>query len=543
MLPQPENPSKSYEALFADIDQGRIKVPIFQRGFVWGKVQTAQLIDSLIKGYPIGTFIFWKTYEELRHIRNIGNVTLPDVPKGEPVHYVLDGQQRITSLYAVRKGVILDRDDETIDYKDIYINLDLPTDADEQIATMEPPEQAIVISVHKMLTASLTEFIGVFTQDSLQKIEVYQARLRSYSFSTIVISNYPIDIACDIFTRINTGGTELTLFEIMVAKTFDVQQDFDLHHEYVRLLDNNGAGKDLEDVGYETISSSTILQCISVHLCKQARRKDILKLDKQKFINEWPTVKDAIFIAVDYLRSHLHVPVSNLLPYDALLVPFSYFFIRNGGKKPSTRQNKLLAQYFWWASLRNRFSSAVETKLGQDIERIDAILREEAPSYQGEEVQLSLDGLIQHEFRAGEAFCKAVLCLLFSFHPRSFADNATVEVGNAWLKQANSRNYHHFFPKGFLGKNNDSSFSPNLLVNITIVDDYLNKRTIRAKAPSDYMRKFAKGNPDLDDTMKTHLIDDLDDFGIWDDKYGQFIQKRGRRMLTELNKRLEPNLG
>jgi len=484
MLPQPENPSKSYDALFADIDQGRIKVPIFQRGFVWGKYQTAQLVDSLIKGYPIGTFIFWKTYEELRHIRNIGNVTLPDVPKGEPVHYVLDGQQRITSLYAVRKGVILDREGETIDYRDIFINLDLPTDSDEQIVTMEPPEEATTISIHKMLTASLTEFIGRFTQDHLVKIETYQARLRAYSFSTIMISNYPIEVACDIFTRINTGGTELTLFEIMVAKTFDVEHDFDLSREYDYLINNNGVEKDLEDVDYETISSSTILQCISAHLCKQVRRKDILRLDKQRFISEWPTVKDGIFAAVDYLRSNLNVPLSMLLPYDALVVTLAYFFIRNKGSKPTPRQNKLLTQFFWWASLRNRYASAVETKLGQDIERMDFILQEQPPSYQGEEVQLSMESLMQHEFRTSDAFCKAVLCLFTAFDPRSFQDHSKVELGNAWLKQANSKNYHHFFPKAYLQKKGLSYSQANLLLNITIVDDYLNKKSIRAKPPS-----------------------------------------------------------
>jgi len=100
---QPENQTKKYDSLFLAIDGGTIKIPNFQRKFIWGKQQTAKLIDSIIKGFPIGTFIFWKTKEELRHYKNIGNVELPKTPKGESVLYVLDGQQRITSLYAVRK--------------------------------------------------------------------------------------------------------------------------------------------------------------------------------------------------------------------------------------------------------------------------------------------------------------------------------------------------------------------------------------------------------------------------------------------------------
>ena len=98
---QPQNQSVKYNILFADIDTGRIKIPRFQRDFVWSKDQTAGLIDSIIKGYPIGTFILWKTKEELRHLKNIGNAELPDLPHGEFVQYVLDGQQRITHLLGV----------------------------------------------------------------------------------------------------------------------------------------------------------------------------------------------------------------------------------------------------------------------------------------------------------------------------------------------------------------------------------------------------------------------------------------------------------
>jgi len=89
---QPENQSKKYHHLFTDIDIGRIKIPKFQRDFVWSKGQTAKLIDSIIKGFPIGTFIFWKTFEELRYVKNIGNISLPDPPKGDAVFYVLYGQ-------------------------------------------------------------------------------------------------------------------------------------------------------------------------------------------------------------------------------------------------------------------------------------------------------------------------------------------------------------------------------------------------------------------------------------------------------------------
>ena len=71
-IKQPEVQAKRYDVLFHDIERGDLKLPMFQRDFVWDKEQTAKLIDSILKGYPIGTFILWKTREELRSYRNLG---------------------------------------------------------------------------------------------------------------------------------------------------------------------------------------------------------------------------------------------------------------------------------------------------------------------------------------------------------------------------------------------------------------------------------------------------------------------------------------
>ena len=100
---RPSNRSQTYHELFQGIESGSIKIPKFQRDFVWSKEQIAALIDSLLKGYPVGSFTYWETTDELRHVRDIGNHQLPNVRPGHPVFYVLDGQQRITSLFAVTR--------------------------------------------------------------------------------------------------------------------------------------------------------------------------------------------------------------------------------------------------------------------------------------------------------------------------------------------------------------------------------------------------------------------------------------------------------
>ncbi len=525
-----------------EINGGIIKIPKFQRDFVWDKEQTAKLIDSIIKGFPIGTFIFWKTKEQLRHFRNIGNASLPSVPRGDAALYVLDGQQRLTALYAARKGLIATKVDKKINFKELVIDLSLDPDYEESVISTEKGDIKRSITVYELINASITDLIKNYTENEISRIETYRKRLTGYNFSCIIIPEHPIDVACEVFTRINTGGTELTLFEIMVAKTYDDKKKFDLAEKYDILIEGDGNGKSLKDAGYETIPHSVILQAVAAHLCKQIRRKDILKLEKEKFIKSWPSVVEGIFHAVDYFRQHLRVPVSQLLPYNALLIPFSYFFIRNEGRQPTTLQNKLLIQYFWWASLTNRFTSGLEGKIAVDLKRMDKILKENAPSYKGEEYNIQLDELCLRRFSTSEAFCKAVLCLYSHFEPKSFDSDSRITLDNSWLKRANSKNYHHFFPKKYLTTNGWEDEEANCILNITLVDDKLNKGKIRANPPSKYMKDFSKSNPNLVKTMKSHLIDDLDSYGVWHDDYEKFIQKRGGRVLKELQKRLNPSL-
>ena len=94
--------------LINDVKRGYIKIPQFQRDFIWSKEKAASLMDSILKGYPIGTMILWKTKEALRAIRNLGGVDLPETPSGDFIQYVLDGQQRLTSIFATLIGAVFD---------------------------------------------------------------------------------------------------------------------------------------------------------------------------------------------------------------------------------------------------------------------------------------------------------------------------------------------------------------------------------------------------------------------------------------------------
>jgi len=173
---------------------------------------------------------------------------------------------------------------------------------------------------------------------------------------------------------------------------------------------------------------------------------------------------------------------------------------------------------------------------------MDDILAEKMPDYRGHEVNMTVDDIRYKWFSTGDAFCRAILCIYCYFEPKSFESNSIVKIDNDWLKVAFSKNYHHFFPKAFLKTKGFGHWQANSILNITIVDDYLNKRKIGAKAPSDYIANYQKKNAELSKTLSSHLIDDLVSFGIMSDEYETFIERRGKKVIEEITKRLNPQI-
>lgn len=530
-LPEPQ--SVTFPSLFDQIRNGTIKIPQFQRDFVWTKAQSARLLDSIIKGYPIGTFIFWGTQERLRSIRNLGGIELPDTPAGNAVRYVLDGQQRMTSLFVTLNGLSVHREDHEDDYSQMWLDLAATEEDDLVLLDIKDREESSIIRLHDLLHGEF-DYLASFPKAAQQRIKLYKNRIESYQFSAVQITDAPIDVATEIFTRLNVGGKPLTPFEIMVAKTYDPAAGFDLSEKFGALIE------ELAEIEYETIAESNLLQAIAIFLGKDAKRKSILRLKREDVIATWPLVVDGVKRAIDYFRSAYGIPASRLLPYPALVIPFAYF-LHHHKKNPSGNRAKYLEDFFWRVSLSGRYSSGLEGRVVQDIAKIDAILEDRKPTYEWA-VDVSATFIQDNGyFSTGRSFIKAMLCLMARKGPRSFDTNVPVQLDNDWLKQANSKNYHHFFPKSVLKKWGVEDRWANHIANITLVDDYLNKRVIGTQAPATYIKKFAKENEHLERTLATHLIGKPDQTGIMANDYDTFFAKRCQKISRELQKLILPS--
>ena len=229
----------------------------------------------------------------------------------------------------------------------------------------------------------------------------------------------------------------------MVAKTYDHGTGFDLARKYSELLE------DLKAVGYETLPPAAILQLASLLICGEARKKDILRLPTKDFRDIWPRIDDAVKAACDYFRGAFRLPASRLLPYGSLIIPFAAFFDVHPDK-PDGQQTVLLRELFFRISLTGRYTLLPSRR---------SLPKTTARSWQSPKVKsLSTTSRSQSTLRRTrlngwassvqvEVLSRLLLCLIVYQQPRSFDDDGIVQIGNDWLKQANSKNYHHFLPE------------------------------------------------------------------------------------------------
>ncbi|MEK6700908.1 MAG: DUF262 domain-containing protein [Planctomycetota bacterium] len=540
---QPEPMHRSLNSLVTEIEKGVVKIPQFQREFVWERPACAKLLDSILRGFPIGTFIFWKTREQLRSVRNIGHLPLARVPDGDFAEQVLDGQQRLTCLYAAAKGAVVarTRDGKARDdhFADIFVDLDANTDSDESIVTLEARGSIVgessdgrSIRFNDLLSGPIKLFMNL-SENRATRAQLFRQTIHSYQFPIVMLREAPLDIATEVFTRINEGGKKLTSFEIMVAKTFQMPDakgkgGFELDTEFRSLT------KRLASVEYETLDSASVLQLVSVLISGECRKSDILKLNPDRFRTTWPLARDSIEHACDYMRSAFGAKAARLLPYATLIIPFAFYFARRGMKQPTMPHAAWLSEFFWRAALSGRYGSSSESKVAADC-RLVAKLIEGATPAQVAPVAISAEAVDQRGyFSTSRGFIRACLCMLVLQSPKSFALNHNVVVDNDWLKQANSKNFHHFFPKSHLRKCGEDHRRINHIANITIVDDYLNKRQIGAKAPSVYLKLFSE-NKSLSKSLATHLID-LKADGVLTDDFDRFYLNRCASIAAALRK-------
>jgi len=512
-----------YPDLIAKIEQGLVKIPAFQRDFVWPMDDTLRLLDSISRRYPIGTFLFWQSSDFINALRNIGNLDLEDPPAGYPVQYVLDGQQRITSLYAALKAAQVNGQ-----FYRICVDLDSTLDTEEIFYAREPDGERHVL-LSDLLGSDYGDLYVELTSPRRKRLDEIRTTFLNYPFSITLVEGGDLDIVCDLFERINNTGVELSVFDLLVARTWsppDEDGGFDLRHAYDELI------HEFQDVGFEEIREPVIAQLAGALIKEDCTRKAILTVGRQEMRETWPKLVESMRGAIDFVRKKIRVTASRLLPYPSLLVPLSYFYFKNGMRNPDGFQSAWLTRYFYLNGFSNRLSSATQSKLTEDIRIIDELIAGR-PSKFDVPVSVTPQDIRDTGLRLGNAYCKSILCLLSAQRPLDLRDAAEIILQNRALKQANSRHFHHLFPQAYM-RGKPGAEEVNSIVNVSLVPADLNIK-IGAKAPSMYLARYKNENSAWDRTLASHVITEAARTALEGDDFLSFVEHRAT-LLSKLAK-------
>ena len=357
-----------------------------------------------------------------------------------------------------------------------------------------------------------------------KRLQKVLSRFSSYPFSIIQVLEQPIETACEIFERVNNSGKALNVVDLMVAKSWS--KTFNLR-ERLKIF-----RKELKQQDYDNIPDIVILQCLSAIVNRGIRRKEILGTDREVVEENWEATLENIKQAIDFLKNNVKVTHAKILPFNALLVPLAFYFSVVSPKEHSNDRRKQLETWFWRASVSNRYEAALESKIADDISEMAKFAVGDIPEFDYVAPVLTKDRIAAQKLYLGSAFCKTLLCVLNHSGPREFKDSTP--VGLSSFSKFNSMELHHIFPKAYLKhSDNDNYPERDSIANIALARASANKE-YSSKPPSEYLSKC--GNDILDTVLESHLINDTDDSGVFDDDFNTFIEYRSEQMLQEIRR-------
>ncbi|MDK2011839.1 MULTISPECIES: DUF262 domain-containing protein [unclassified Deinococcus] len=551
--------SESLKSLVDHIDRPSpvILLPEFQRDFVWEVEQTHALFDSLVRGIFVGSIIYGKPSFEMT-LRNIDD--RPRKGKGKnkkilPRHYseeeikresqlnglkiVLDGQQRVTSVYRALKGIdkvyfTLRPDVDSTKINDLTLEDLMHSDIG---ISGEDRDDFICIPMHYafsyMLNAPFDDEVksyflnetnfGKNIGKSPNQDEVNAAfrlfRQMLPKFKTMfeqpqLLSYYLLDMNLDKFTtffeRSNSRGIQLNFTDILAAKVFG---GFNLRNAFSEFGDSH---KGLP-VNRELLVRATAL-LTGRFSDKIEKSKLLTELKADDFTIHWPEVTELYDRALGFLIEQKFAIALKWLPYDNMLIPLMMFFkeLENQSDKTIDHSQYAFIQWWYWASIfSERYTAASNEKITTDVRILQKVARREniegnyflrfRPSIDDSEELTSYT-------RSQSAIYRGVLNLVHfeGSGMRDWTNGGLISTGPLGSKELQD---HHFFPKGYLKKSSDKQdCSPDELD--VIKDCVLNrvlmpKETnlkISDKKPFDYLRELSAKNSSLKKSLASHLI-------------------------------------
>jgi hypothetical protein len=533
--------SKPLLDLLDRIHTGDMVLPDFQRDFVWEPSATLALIVSIANSYPAGSILRVRDTQ-----RVFANRAFEGAPAADPFYsfLVLDGQQRLTSLYQafycvgdhryyLDIGALIQKDDfeDSIDY--LRINkkgVENRAIAEFQTANLLMPLSTLKDGRSgfkdwaKMVRRSYPESQRNQIEDQLDEIEEkWIAPICRYDFPVVTLSGDTEPAAlCTFFETLNRTGVKLSVFELLTARFWS--HDLKLREPWGQ------ARSDHPLIALFDVDPYYALMAIALASGKtpSCKRGDVLNLTAEQVTTWWQPVIEGLALSLMILHDDCWVPQPKWLPFNTMLSPMAAALARAGASKGVAvgAQREQIKRWFWCSVFSQAYEKSPNTQSGRDVgELIPWLSDPAAPAPENvRQFRFNPEQLRDVTPRQRSLY-RATICLILASGDRPL-DFHSRAVLNDQLLATNGIDDHHIFSAKFLEDRDVHARQRDCVLNRCLIDSATNQR-ISCSAPSAYMAEL-RDEPDfpMQAVLSSHLIPHGLESGLWTDDYEQFLQQR-----------------
>ena len=559
----------SLQELLDGIDKGSIQLPDFQRGWVWSDDAIRGLLASISLSFPIGAVMTLETGGDVRFKPR--PIEGAEPPAGvEPEKLVLDGQQRLTSLYlAVRspkpvptkteKGKKIERHY----YIDIAKALDPAVDRVDAIESV-PADRVVRTNFNrdieldlssrekeyaagKLPTDTLFDFKAFsdwrngfqkhhkYAQPVMEQWQKFEEqicqRFTQYKLPVIELKKAtPKEAVCQVFEKVNTGGVSLTVFELVTA-TF-AADDFQLRKDWATRRKALEAKELLEVVEPENfLTSLTLLARYEGFKAGGAavscKRKDVLDLTLAQYQAHADRIQRGLVDAARFLRRE-RVYESRNLPYATQLMPLAATLAHLGKRAEDDAVKRKLARWYWCGVFGELYGGSTETRFANDIQDVVAWIEGGDEPRTVRDASFAPTRLLTLQTRRSAAY-KGIAALLLRAGSDDFWSGDPIELTTYFDLAID---IHHVFPQKWCKDQELPVRKWNSVINKAPLTARTN-RSIGGRAPSEYLGTIDKKltAKRVDELLATHLIDPA---LLRADDFDGFIRARASCLLDAI---------
>ena len=541
---------RALKDLLSEIQSATMVLPDFQRDFVWEPGATQELIISIASNYPAGSILRVRDAKRVFAAREFEGA--PKLNGRQHTFLVLDGQQRLTSLYQAFYGVgehryylnlkkLLDGNDfeESIFHvrattKWVKAREDFGLQAKELVLPLSVLKggaggflQWLLMVTNPMPSDKRTEML-----DALTKInDLWIKTIDDYHFPVVTLSDKTeADALCTIFETLNRTGVKLSVFELLTARFWP--QNINLRELWDKALVDFPI---IDDFG---VDPYYVLQGISLS-CRKApscKRSDVLNLLATDISQWWPKVIIGLKTGLEILRDDCKVALPKWLPYQTMIAPLAAILAKVGTLKTAEAgaHREKIKKWFWCSVFGQAYESAPNSRSAKDVMEVFAWLNGGGPP---ESVGLfRFDPKALREITPRQrAIYRGTICLVLANNARDFHSQAVI---TGKLMQEEGIDDHHIFPSKYLEAEKGFKLTRqrDCVLNRTLIDRTTNQM-ISAHAPSNYFKQIrdTPGFP-FDGVLASHFLPTGRDSPIWTNDYESFLDWREDRLWQEIKR-------